>query len=138
MKIVVDGNDGTGKTTLVQKLLLRGFEVSDRGLPTKMTDDESVIVSKNSDVVYIILDASVSVCQMRLRRAGKDLNEKYHTVEDLTHYRIKFLKVAKKLEEAGNRCLIINTSDLNEKEVLNRFLIFLHFISSGSEHCSEL
>ena len=40
MKIVLDGNDGTGKSTLARKLQELGFtDVKDRGIPTKMTDD---------------------------------------------------------------------------------------------------
>jgi predicted ATPase len=42
VRLVVDGNDGTGKSTLVEALRLRGFAAADRGIPTKMTDDRGI------------------------------------------------------------------------------------------------
>lgn len=39
MIIVIDGNDGTGKSTLVEKLRKDGYNVQDRGIPTKLTDN---------------------------------------------------------------------------------------------------
>ena len=95
MKIVVDGNDGTGKSTIVALLRELGYEVQDRGIPTKMTDDESVKPEK--DEFYLILDVPVEVSRMRLSQAGRDLNEKYHTTEDLTFYRERFLRIARAL-----------------------------------------
>ncbi len=95
MKIILDGNDGTGKSTLAEALRQRGYEVADRGIPTKMTDDPNLRPGPdNKDELYCLLDAPVSVCQTRLKAAGKDLTEKYHTVEDLTHYRKRYLEVA--------------------------------------------
>lgn len=96
--VVVDGNDGTGKTTLVKALKQRGFEAVDRGLPTKLTllpDDFPF--EKPPAEVYIILDASVEVSRSRLQKAGKDLAEEWHTPESLTHYRERFRAVAKRL-----------------------------------------
>jgi len=98
MKIVVDGNDGTGKSTLVASLVNLGYEVQDRGDATKMTDDPTLAPSTN--VFYIVLDAPVAVCRERLAAEGRDLTEKYHTVEDLTYYRERFLEVAKRLPRA--------------------------------------
>ena len=83
MKLVVDGNDGTGKSTLVARLRDLGYDVADRGVPTKMTDDPSVCAVEGE--VYLILDAPVEVCQARLAKAGKNLEERYHTVADLRH-----------------------------------------------------
>ena len=88
-KIVVEGNDGTGKTTLVGQLARLGFDVQDRGVPTKMTDDDAL--KPRDDVLYVVLDVPVEVSQQRLARAGKSLDEQYHTVEDLTHYRARYL-----------------------------------------------
>ncbi|HMO17603.1 MAG TPA: hypothetical protein PKA63_05265 [Oligoflexia bacterium] len=104
MIVVVDGNDGVGKSTLVSRLRAHGIEVKDRGVPTKMTDDVTVL--GNSDEFYIILDAPVEVSRERLLMAGKDLSEKYHTASDLTHYRKRFLDVAKFLIN----CVIIDAS----------------------------
>lgn len=115
MLIVVDGNDGTGKTTLVEALAGMGFEVRDRGIPTKMTDDPSL--RPDDGEVYLILDVPVDVSRERLRLAGKDLNERYHTVEDLAWYRQRFAQVAATLP----RCRVIDTTGSREK-VLTRAL----------------
>jgi len=104
MRVVVDGNDGLGKSTLVAALRQLGYEVSDRGLPTKMTDDPSL--AENKDEFYLILDAPVEVSRQRLAQAGKDLNERYHTVEDLTYYRQRFQDVARQLEN----CAVIDAT----------------------------
>lgn len=104
MRIVVDGNDGTGKTTLVAWLQKEGFDVSDRGIPTKMTDDHSV--QPSDEEIYLILDAAVEISRRRLLDAGKDLSERYHTVPDLTFYRKQFLEVAQLL----SHCEIIDAT----------------------------
>ncbi|MFO0555687.1 MAG: non-canonical purine NTP pyrophosphatase [Polyangiaceae bacterium] len=91
--LVVDGNDGTGKSTLVAKLRDLGFRVKDRGAPTKMTDDPIHPITPGE--LYVILDAPVEVSEARLLQAGKSLEERYHTRADLTHYRARFLEVAR-------------------------------------------
>lgn len=93
MIVVVDGNDGTGKTTLVKALRKRGYAVQDRGLPSQATLD-GVPNEIPKDEVYLILDAPIEVCRRRLAEAGKDLNEKWHTLEALKHFRAKFLEQA--------------------------------------------
>ena len=105
MIIVVDGNDGTGKSTLVERLRKEGYDVQDRGIPTKLTDDSSL--KPNPDEFYIILDAPIEVCRERLKKAGRDLNEKYHTIEDLTYYRQRFLYVA---EQIKDYCVLIDSA----------------------------
>ena len=96
--VVVDGNDGTGKSTLVTALRAYGYTVLDRGIPTKMTDDD--VLNGNDREVYLILDAPIEVSRERLARAGRDLTEKYHTLEDLAYYRERFRSVADKLPTA--------------------------------------
>lgn len=91
--VVIDGNDGTGKSTVVAKLKMMGWNVKDRGIATKLTDNPLAGVPGKNEI-NIILDASVAVSQLRLLKAGKSLNEKYHTLEDLMHYRNSFLSVA--------------------------------------------
>lgn len=91
-RVEVDGNDGTGKSTLVADLARYGIEAQDRGRMTKATDDDSV--QPEEGVLYIHLDAPASICQERLRAAGKDLSERYHTIEDLRHYEARFKAVA--------------------------------------------
>ena len=91
--LVVDGNDGTGKTTLVESLRQCGFKVKDRGIITKMTDDQTL--QPNNDEWYVILDVPVEVSRARLIMAKKDLTDKYHTIADLTYYRERFIDIAK-------------------------------------------
>lgn len=93
--IVVDGNDGTGKTTLLKQLEAHGYRVQDRGIPTKMTDNRAS--SGMPGEIYLILDATVEASRARLAKAGRDLNERYHTIEDLTLYRERFLSVQRAL-----------------------------------------
>ena len=90
--VVVEGNDGTGKSTLVAALAARGFVVRDRGLPTKMTDDPALrpTAEQRASELYLILDVPVAVSRERLAKAGKDLEERYHTVEDLSRYRRRY------------------------------------------------
>lgn len=113
MKIVIDGNDGTGKSTVVEWLRGRGYDVVDRGVPTAMTDDPTVHAKHGE--IYIILDAPVEVSRARLEAAGKDLTEKYHTVEDLTHYRARFQDVATRLL---NSVVIDTTGTLEQTQTL--------------------
>jgi ATP phosphoribosyltransferase len=115
--IVIDGNDGTGKTTLVEALRASGFIAKDRGIPTKATDEGAPPrESLPEDETYIILDAPPGLCQQRLLKAGRDITEKYHTMEDLEHYRERFLKVAEELGAA-----VIDSSG-DEEAVLRRAL----------------
>lgn len=92
MIVCVDGNDGTGKTSLIARLrpLLPAITFQDRGLPTAMTDGRTAPPADR----YLILHASVETCQRRLLAAGKSLDEPYHTAADLTHYGRRFLEVA--------------------------------------------
>lgn len=113
--IVVDGNDGTGKSTLAASLRKRGYAVKDRGIPSLMTDGKRVRFPKNE--IYIILDAPIATCRLRLKFAGKDLNEKYHTISDLKYYRSRFLEVAKIIPKS----VIINASG-NSDNVLSKTL----------------
>jgi len=96
--IVIDGNDGTGKTTLASSLRECGFLVEDRGLPTKATDEGvPPPESRPENEIYLILDAPPRLCQNRIMKAGRDITEHYHTIGDLEHYRKRFLEVAKEL-----------------------------------------
>ena len=103
MLVVVDGNDGTGKSTIVAILRRMGYEVADRGLPTALTDKP--LTPHLSDRIYIILDAPIELCQERLKAAGKDLTEKYHTLTDLAYYRARYQEIATTLPD----CMLIST-----------------------------
>lgn len=116
--VVVDGNDGAGKTTLVELLRQHGYTVTDRGIPTKRTDDSSVKPVPGE--VYLILDVPVKVSRERLQKAGKDLTERYHTVKDLTYYRKRFQVVARQLPN----CFLID-ANVSEAELLAKALSVL-------------
>lgn len=103
-RVVVDGNDGTGKSTLVAALRRAGYDAADRGAPTKRTDDPSYPAREGE--VYVILDAPTDVCLARLRAAGKSLDEPYHTRADLDRYRARFLAVALELP----RCAVVDAA----------------------------
>jgi thymidylate kinase len=130
-RIVVDGNDGTGKSTLVAALRALGYSVQDRGVPTRMTDDPTV-EAQDGDF-YIILDAPVAVSRARLEQAGKDLTERYHTVEDLTYYRQRFLEVAATLKN----CVVIDSSQAPEA-VLEACLAALPADARADAHNTEI
>lgn len=115
MRIVIDGNDGTGKSTIVERLRAAGYSVSDRGVPTKMIDDDTV--EPVDGEFYIILDCTPQMCSDRLIRSGKSLDEKYHTIKDLYYYRDKFLLVASKL--GPTRCVVVNSSDSHDRVYAN-------------------
>lgn len=114
MIIVVDGNDGTGKSTLVKRLRECGYNVKDRGIPTKLTDNPNL--KPVNDEFYIILDTAVEICQKRLKKTEHNLNDKYHTIKDLTYYRKRFLEVAKQLKGC---CVVIDASKSAEEVLSN-------------------
>lgn len=102
--ITIDGNDGTGKSTIIAQLREHGYIAQDRGLPSLLTDNPHLPIPDTG--VFIILDASIEISRARLALAGRDLTEKYHTVEDLTYYRNKFHEIAQILP----RTIIIDTN----------------------------
>lgn len=99
MIIEIDGNDGVGKTYTIKRLkdyfpdIVADIEFRDRGSLTKATDDWNF--TKEKGVFYIILDCLVSTSQKRIMDRGGSLTEKYHTFEDLSHYRERFHILAK-------------------------------------------
>lgn len=131
MRLVIDGNDGTGKSTLVAMLqpLFHGVgNLHDRGIPTKMTDDSTV--QPDDEELYLILDAPVEVSRERLACAGKDLDERYHTVKDLTHYRQRFREVAERL--GPTRCRVVDASGTSE-ETFHRAVTALFALADARE-----
>ena len=94
MKICIDGNDGTGKSTLISllKKLMPEHEYQDRGLPSALTVGESADPAD----IYIILTCSVDVSTKRLKSAGRDMTEHWHLPETLEKYNKMFVDLAKK------------------------------------------
>lgn len=94
MIICIDGNDGTGKTTLIARLkeLLPQHTYQDRGLPSAMTVRQTAPPAD----LYFILDCTPELSQERLRNAGKDMSEHWHQMHALAFYRHCFLQLAEK------------------------------------------
>lgn len=92
MKIFIEGSDGCGKSTLVKSLKKLGYDAYDRGGLTKTTLDG--VNRYNEGEIYILLEASTSICRKRLAAAGKDLNEEWHTEDSINYYWKKFLEYA--------------------------------------------
>lgn len=94
--ICIDGNDGVGKTTLIEKLkiIFPNHEFLDRGLPSALTTDEAIVYTGKKADLNIILSCPVEISQQRLRDAGKDMNEHWHKEETLKFYHKKFLEVS--------------------------------------------
>lgn len=120
MNIIIDGNDGCGKSTVIKHLVTAGYKnVIDRGLPTYLTDnlrDISVHNNKPTNDCFIILDCTAETSQKRLLMANKSLNEKYHTRKDLLKYRSLFSFVYKNL----NNCFLVDTDGVGLDVVVRR------------------
>jgi ATP phosphoribosyltransferase len=94
-RIVVDGNDGTGKSTLVQSLRMLGFrQVLDRGEMTKATDDPSV--EPVPGTVYVLLICPWRESKRRLIAANRDMSDPYHQDDALIKYSQRFRELAAK------------------------------------------
>lgn len=112
--IVIDGNDGTGKSTLINKLkeYFPHIEFFDRDLPTELTNLSDGTLQKIDKIkgdkdLYIILDLCPDICQERLLKRGADITEKYHTLDDLKKYRKRFIFVNNVLE----RCYLFDSGE---------------------------
>lgn len=118
-RIVVDGNDGTGKSTLVAQLKKMGFtRVEDRGEMTKATDDDSA--APVPETIYILLHCSWNLSHKRLLESGADMNDKYHEPQTLEYYSKRFLEISDKFKPIS-----IDVESLSKQEVLESLLIKL-------------
>jgi ATP phosphoribosyltransferase len=92
-RIVIDGNDGTGKSTLAHTLRCLGFtNVLDRGEMSRATLDP--MVGPAPDTVYILLVCDWKESKRRLLQAGKDMTEIWHTDEALQRFDADFRRLA--------------------------------------------
>lgn len=98
-KIVeIDGNDGTGKTRLVNYLIIlfedTNIEIKDRGQVSRWTispQNEEV----TDDIIHIVLDCFPQTSQNRIEKRGDSLNEEFHTLQSLKYYREKYIEATK-------------------------------------------
>ena len=91
--IEFDGNDGTGKTYVINliKQFFNNCIFKDRGIFSKATllnkeSEEKMYdyIDNNidNDTLYIILDDFPEHCQQRIQKRGDSLDEEFHTLED--------------------------------------------------------
>lgn len=114
MRIIIDGNDGTGKTTLIKELQkITNDEILDRGLPSELTEKDNIedsLPENKDENLYFILTCPEKVCQNRLKERGADLTVQYHTLNDLIHYRSKFFDVFTTMMIHGYAVYLINAN----------------------------
>lgn len=114
-KIVIDGNDGTGKSFRIEQMkpLFPGVEFQDRGIFSEATLNDDIFddsknkswescfvmtprqkfrheIMHNSDTLYIILKAKTETCRNRIKERGDSLEEEFHTINDLMKYGQRF------------------------------------------------
>ena len=130
-KIVIDGNDGTGKSIRVSllKKYFPGIEIEDRGVFSEATlkdelfgDDEIskqkrlefalAEVDNQPETLFVICDASIEMCQKRILERGDSLDEEFHRESDLKKYRERFLKLVDAAKNFQN-IMLLNTDDYN-------------------------
>lgn len=119
-KLVLDGNDGTGKSIRAKAIKdVLGLEVSERGLLSKLTDCDEIFspienaplsqkainyineIKENQDTLYVILDAPVIKCQQHIIARGDSINIPYHNFKDLCYYRERFKLLYEFLKKQG-------------------------------------
>lgn len=111
-RVIVDGGDGSGKSTLVRALKRLGYNAQDRGRATDMTLDSTL--EPEPDALYLILDVPVHVALERLRRAGKSMDESWHRPESLRHFRMRYLEIALRLPY----CVLLDATEPFEELLL--------------------
>ena len=130
-KIVIDGNDGTGKTFRVNLLrkMFPTIEIEDRGIFSDKTLDDNLFdynkassinhrknfvnsIEEQKDTLFIICDASVETCQKRISERGDSLEEEYHNKKDLIKYRGRFMLLVELCSELPNVMFIDTDEDL--------------------------
>lgn len=127
-KIVIDGNDGTGKTTrLVQlKKMFPNIKYEDRGIFSKMTLIDELFnrnknyatlsqkfyesIKQDSSTLYIICRASSEICQKRILERGDSIEEEFHTLDDLNKYNHRFDDLIDIVKDLPN-IMVIDTSN---------------------------
>ena len=133
-RIVFDGNDGTGKTTRLNRMreIFPNLEYADRGIFSETTlvdglfaSRAGVIVGQTSETerlrrefydkiksdtstLYIICRASPHVCQERILLRGDSIEEEFHTMDDLVKYNDRFDVLIDIVRDLPN-VMVVNT-----------------------------
>lgn len=124
-RIVIDGNDGVGKTTLVKILARWGFRnVLDRGEMTDATDRPAVKPKPYTAYILLVTDPAVSL--YRLRKRGADMDDPYHQPKTLEHYDRVFRELA---ETSFAGCLVVDTTTLRMGDTVKAVLRYLAQVS---------
>ena len=137
--VQIDGNDGTGKTSVIKKLLESEFvkakginDIKDRGLLTTLTDvhpdelpDELPGYEKGNffdenATRYIILDAEPDVSMRRIYNRGPPY-DKYDKFPMIFKYRNRFMRLAIKYQT-----VFIDTTKLTIDQVVEKVLSVLN------------
>lgn len=126
-KVVVDGNDGTGKTATINKLkaLMPNIEFEDRGIFSEATLDDDLFdnrkntekvkefynkVANSYNTLFVIVDAEPEVCQKRILERGDSIEEEYHNMDDLKKYRDRFWRLLEIVDRLRN-VMVIDTTN---------------------------
>ena len=126
-KVVVDGNDGTGKTATINKLkaLMPNIEFEDRGIFSEATLDDELFdnrkniekekefyrkVANSYGTLFVIVDADPKVCQKRILERGDSIEEEYHNMDDLKKYRDRFWRLVDMVDRLQN-VMVIDTTN---------------------------
>lgn len=139
MIIEIDGNDGVGKTTYINKLkeFFPNDIFLDRRLLSKATlhpywDNElkknqvrnyKYMCPLNKNVCYILLDTYPKLCQERILKRGDSIIEKYHTMEDLILFQKRFLTLATSNKQ---RCIPIYSTHLDINENITKIVNYIN------------
>ena len=109
--IVIDGNDGSGKTYRCTELkkLFPNVEIDDRGLFSDVTLDDELFceysskgivserckkfvekVEAETETLFVILMTDPVIAQKRILERGDSIDEEFHTMDDLKKYNRRF------------------------------------------------
>lgn len=109
LTVEIDGNDGTGKSTIIKHLKSKYPEIhfKDRGVLSALTLDENyshvnsrtkvmrtLFNDPSAQTKHIILDCSERLSQARIQSRGDSIDQEFHNLSDLLKYRSRFGKLS--------------------------------------------